>query len=92
MGVIHAMGVKSLLLTFPSDRYNNWARPLRIQYPDAYYHVTCRGNERREIFRNPEDREDFFRFLARSLDIFEVCLLGYAVRRDAQSVSPAGLQ
>ena len=27
-------------------------RPLRIQYPGAYYHVTCRGNERKEIFRN----------------------------------------
>jgi hypothetical protein len=21
------------------------ARPLRLQYPDAVYHVTCRGNE-----------------------------------------------
>ncbi|HKZ56671.1 MAG TPA: hypothetical protein VJ024_03110 [Thermodesulfovibrionales bacterium] len=25
------------------------ARPLRIQYPDAVYHITCRGNERKEI-------------------------------------------
>jgi REP element-mobilizing transposase RayT len=53
-------------------------RPLRIQYPDAFYHVTCRGNERREIFRDKEDREAFFRLLARSLDIFEVQLAAYA--------------
>ena len=54
-------------------------RPLRIQYPDAYYHVTCRGNERKEIFRDQEDRKEFFRLLARSVDIFEVYLLAYAL-------------
>jgi mRNA-degrading endonuclease RelE of RelBE toxin-antitoxin system len=27
------------------------ARPLRILFPDAYYHVTCRGNERKPIYR-----------------------------------------
>jgi len=53
-------------------------RPLRIQYPDAFYHVTCRGNEQREIFRDKEDREVFFRLLARSLDIFDVKLPAYA--------------
>ncbi len=26
------------------------ARSLRIEYPGAWYHVTCRGNEKREIF------------------------------------------
>jgi putative transposase len=54
-------------------------RPLRIQYPDAYYHVTCRGNEGKEIFRDQEDRMEFFRLLARSVDIFEVYLLAYAL-------------
>lgn len=54
-------------------------RPLRIQYPDAYYHVTCRGNERREIFRNHDDHNIFFELLARSLDIFAVELGAYAL-------------
>jgi REP element-mobilizing transposase RayT len=53
-------------------------RPLRIQYPDAFYHVTCRGNERREIFRDKEDRNIFFKLLDRSLDTFEVQLAAYA--------------
>src|SRR4030042_1207957 len=53
-------------------------RPLRIQYPDAFYHVTCRGNERRKIFRDKEDRNIFFKLLARSLDIFNVQLAAYA--------------
>jgi hypothetical protein len=26
------------------------ARPLRIEYPGAFYHVTSRGNERKETF------------------------------------------
>ena len=55
------------------------SRPLRIQYPDAFYHVTCRGNERREIFRDSDDRQEFFRLLSRSLNIFEVKLLAYAM-------------
>jgi putative transposase len=53
-------------------------RPLRIQYPNAFYHVTCRGNERREIFRDQEDRDVFLKMLARSLDIFDVQLAAYA--------------
>jgi hypothetical protein len=24
------------------------ARPLRIEYPDAFYHITSRGNERKD--------------------------------------------
>ena len=55
------------------------SRPLRIQYPDAYYHVTCRGNEQQLIFRRLEDRQEFFRLLARSVDIFDVRLLAYAL-------------
>jgi hypothetical protein len=31
------------------------ARPLRIQYPEAYYHVTCRGNEQKKIFYLDKD-------------------------------------
>ena len=39
-------------------------RPLRVQYPNALYHVTARGNERRAIFSNDSDREIFLRILA----------------------------
>jgi REP element-mobilizing transposase RayT len=39
------------------------ARPLRIQYPEAFYHVTSRGNERKAIFRNDRDRNKFLSYL-----------------------------
>ena len=39
------------------------ARPLRIQFPGAFYHVTSRGNERKAIFRNDRDRQKFLSYL-----------------------------
>ncbi len=53
------------------------ARPLRIQYPGAIYHVTGRGNERKEIFRGADDYQMFLGKLADSLDVYNVSLLGY---------------
>ena len=35
------------------------ARPLRIEYDGALYHVTSRGNERKPIFKDAGDRERF---------------------------------
>ena len=39
------------------------ARALRIEYPGAFYHVTSRGNERRDIFLSGSDRERFLSYL-----------------------------
>ena len=39
------------------------ARPLRITYPGAFYHVTTRGNERGNIFKSRRDREKFLSYL-----------------------------
>jgi putative transposase len=55
------------------------ARPLRIQYPNAVYHVTCRGNERQSIFRDGEDRKRFLRILSQSLNIYTVKLYSYVL-------------
>ena len=39
------------------------ARPLRIEYPGAYYHVTSRGNEQKDIYKSQKDREKFLSYL-----------------------------
>jgi REP element-mobilizing transposase RayT len=39
------------------------ARPLRIEYPGAVYHVTSRGNARNDIFLDDEDRKSFLSIL-----------------------------
>jgi len=38
-------------------------RPLRIEYPDDFYHITARGNERQNIFKSNRDRERFLGYL-----------------------------
>ncbi|MEI6634296.1 MAG: transposase [Chlamydiota bacterium] len=52
-------------------------RPLRIEYPGAWYHVTSRGNERAEIFRDDKDRRRFLQALEESIDIFNVEVHSY---------------
>ena len=39
------------------------ARPLRIEFPGAIYHVTSCGNERKAVFKTKRDREQFFEYL-----------------------------
>ncbi len=40
------------------------ARPLRIEYPGAVYHITNRGNDKKDIFKDDQDRETFLKILA----------------------------
>jgi putative transposase len=42
------------------------ARPLRIEFPGALYHITSRGNDRQETFKDDRDRQYF-------LDLLAVC-------------------
>jgi REP element-mobilizing transposase RayT len=56
------------------------ARPWRIQFPGAAYHVTARGNDRRDIFLGDDDRRDMLDLLEVScerfgLDVFAFCLM-----------------
>ncbi len=39
------------------------ARPLRIEFKGAFYHVTARGNERRKIYYANADYEKFKDYL-----------------------------
>jgi len=56
------------------------ARPWRIQFPGALYHVASRGNNRQSVYLSDDDRTDFLDLLARvqerfSLEIFTFCLM-----------------
>jgi len=48
------------------------ARPLRVQYPGAVYHVTARGNDRRAIFEDDASRVHWVELLKAALETFEV--------------------
>ncbi len=45
------------------------ARPLRIEFPGAFYHITSRGNKRHNIFTNHEDRNLWINILAKVVKI-----------------------
>ena len=57
------------------------ARPLRIEYPGAFYHVTSRGNERKRVFQSTRDREKYLSYLESAHErygavIHAYCLMG----------------
>ena len=58
------------------------ARSLRIEYPEAWYHVTCRGNEKRNIFRDEADRKKFLKILSDNLKLYGIDLHCYVLMRN----------
>ena len=55
------------------------ARPLRIEYPGAYYHIINRGLERRQIFRSPKDYEYFLGLLEYIHEKYGVVVYSYCL-------------
>jgi len=44
------------------------ARPLRIQYPGAVYHVMARGNHGQGVFQDDRDRQSFLEALGEACE------------------------
>lgn len=55
------------------------ARPLRIEFPGAFYHVISRGNERKAVFRKPADYELFLKTLKDACDYFNARIHSYCL-------------
>jgi REP-associated tyrosine transposase len=55
------------------------ARPLRIAYPGAYYHVTSRGNERKDVFKSRKEREKFLEYLASATERYGAAIHAYCL-------------
>lgn len=55
------------------------ARPLRIEFPGATYHVTSRGNRQQPIFVDDADRELFLATLARAMERMDATVLAYCL-------------
>jgi REP element-mobilizing transposase RayT len=56
------------------------ARPIRIEYPGAVYHVICRGNNRQAIYRDDGDRRRYLEKLSyycqdKKVDLLAYCLM-----------------
>ena len=55
------------------------ARPQRIEYAGAHYHVTKRGNARRGVFRRADDYELFLEKLGHAVGTFRVSLRAFCL-------------
>lgn len=55
------------------------ARPLRIAYPGAFYHVTSRGNEQKDVFKSKRDREKFQEYLASATQRYGAVIHAYCL-------------
>lgn len=55
------------------------ARPLRIEFPGALYHVTSRGDRQESIFEDTKDRYAFLRILAEVIERFNWLCHGYCL-------------
>jgi REP element-mobilizing transposase RayT len=55
------------------------ARPLRITYPGAVYHITNRGVNKQPIFFEEEDYDKFLEYLAEVSERMQVIIHGYCL-------------
>ncbi len=55
------------------------ARQWRIEFEGAYYHILSRGNERRNIFCDNDDRISFLETLGKMSDRFEIEVYAYVL-------------
>lgn len=58
------------------------SRPLRIEFPDAVYHVTSRGDRRRSIYRDDADRQAQLDLIAQAMGRFDAQVLAYCQMDD----------
>jgi len=55
------------------------ARPLRLEAEGAVYHVIARGNERKAVFRDDRDRQEYLDRLIRCRDRFGLRVLAFCL-------------
>lgn len=55
------------------------ARPLRLEYPGAFYHIISRGNAGESIYADDRDKRKFLDYLETSVDRFAIMLHAYCL-------------
>ena len=55
------------------------ARAIRVEFENAVYHVTARGNERKAIYRDDRDRERFLETLEETVNRFGIIIHTYCL-------------
>jgi REP element-mobilizing transposase RayT len=58
------------------------ARSVRLDYPDTFYHVLSRGNEKRDIYKDDGDYQKFLHLLKGMVDRFQVQVHAYVLMKN----------
>jgi REP element-mobilizing transposase RayT len=69
------------------------ARPLRIEYSGAFYHITSRGNERKAVFKSQRDRQKFLSYLGSATERYAAIVHVYCLMENHYHLlmeTPAG--
>jgi REP element-mobilizing transposase RayT len=69
------------------------ARPLRIEYSEAFYHITSRGNERKAVFKSQRDRQKFLSYLGSATERYAAIVHVYCLMENHYHLlmeTPAG--
>ena len=69
------------------------ARPLRLEFPGAVYHLTSRGNAKEDIFRDDADRAVFLQIMGSTMLrfgwlLYAYCLMGNHYHLLAETPAP----
>jgi putative transposase len=55
------------------------ARPIRLEFPNALYHVTARGDRQEDIYDDEEDRACYFEVLTEVIQRYRWCVHAYCL-------------
>ena len=58
------------------------ARPLRIEYQGAFYHITSRGNERKDIYKGEQDFIKFLSYLETGVKRYKAVIHVYCLMKN----------
>ena len=58
------------------------ARPLRVEYPGAFYHVISKGNAGEKVFKTKKDKEKFLEYLEKDVELFSVIIHSFCIMTD----------
>jgi REP element-mobilizing transposase RayT len=58
------------------------SRPLRIQYPDAWYHVMNRGSRAEAIFGGKKDYIAFIKLLKETAELWNLRISAYCLLKN----------
>jgi putative transposase len=65
------------------------ARPIRIEFAGALYHVTARGNRQEDIFLGDQDRVSFLKILKNTVDRFNWLIHAYCLMDNHYHLLPS---